>query len=129
MVIFRTSPDPIDNVVKHNKHALNSRPSLTPGETILISQTVSKTNDGKPPIRYAMEYVNMYRDEKGESKSIWGKQWTYILQGKNCRPLKKPFNISHYQVSSENYGPGGPVKYVADIDKKKLQQEGLLERI
>ena len=129
MIIFRTSPDTIDKVVSHCKHALNTRPNITPGETILISQTVSKTKDGKPPIRYKMEFVRIYNDTDGESRRIWGKKWRYLIEGKNCRPLKKPFNISQYQVSDENYGPGGPVKYVADVDAKILKENGLLETI
>lgn len=129
MVIFRTSKETIDKVVSHCKHALNGKPDLTPGEDILISQTVSTTRDGRPPIRYIMQFVRIYRDTDGESKRIWGKKWNYIIEGENCITLKKPFNISNHQVSDKNYGPGGPVTYVADVDVKTLKKKGLLETI
>jgi hypothetical protein len=62
MIIFRTSSNTIRDVVRLSKHALASQPRLTPGELILISQTVQRNGDGKPRIRYVMEFVRIYPD-------------------------------------------------------------------
>jgi hypothetical protein len=127
MIIFRTSPETIREVVRLSKHALASQPRLKPGELILISQTVADSRDGKPPIRYVMEFVRIYPDSKGESKKIWGKQWPYIVEGKNCYPLKYPFSMRQYQISNKNYAQGGPYVYVAPADEQVLRQRNLLE--
>lgn len=127
MVIFRTSPETISEVVRLSKHALDRRPSLRRGEFILISQTVANSKDGKPPIRYAIESVRIYPDSKDESTKIWGKKWHYIVEGQNCRALKHPFNIQHYQISDQNYAQGGPFVYVTSTDAELLKTKGLLE--
>jgi len=129
MVIFRTSPETISEVVRLSKHALDRRPRLRRGELILISQTVAKSRDGKPPIRYLMEFVRIYPDSKEESTKIWGKQWRYIVEGEKCRPLKHPFNIQHYQTSNQNYAQGGPFVYVDPVDEEVLKNRGLLDTL
>ncbi len=128
MIILRTSPETIQEVVRLSKHALDYKPRLTKGELILISQnTVFGIRDDTPPIRYVMEFDWVHLDTSGESMRIWGRQWEYIIEGKNCRSLKHPFDISNHQVTEKNYGPGGPLVYVAPDDERVLQQKGLLE--
>jgi hypothetical protein len=34
---------------------------------------------------------------------MWGRHWTYIINGKNVRPVE-PFDIDEIKVSSKNYG-------------------------
>ncbi len=127
MIIFRTSADTIHNVVKLSKHALASQPKLSEGELILISQTITDSTGSKPPIRYIMEFVRIYEDLLGESNEIWGRQWRYIIEGKNCRRLKRPFNIGVFQVSNQNYAQGGPYVYVLPEDEEIIREKGLLE--
>src|SRR4249919_2382517 len=108
MIILRTHPDYIAKVVELSMHALASAPKMSPGDLILIAQTVVQTNDGLPPIRYVMEFDKLRADRSGDtSKSIWGKTWPYLVYGKNCRALSRPFNMADIQVSSHNYGQGG----------------------
>lgn len=133
MIILRTNPEHISEVVRHSKHALNKKPSLTRGDTILISQISENTIFGykecKNPIQYVMEFERLYLDTSGKSKQIWGIQYKYIIEGSNCRPLKRPFDIRKYQVTNKEYGPGGPFVYVEQEDEKAIQQHGLLETV
>ena len=127
MIILRTHPDYISKVVEHSMHALSSGPKISPGDLILISQTVVGTTDGLPPIRYVMEFDKLRPDRTGKiSKDIWGKAWPYVIYGKNCRLLNRFFNMADIQVSSQNYGQGGPYVYVRPEDELVLHQLGLL---
>ena len=108
-------------------HALASGPRLSPGDLILISQTVTHTDDGLPPIRYVMEFEKLRADRTGEiSRGIWGRSWRYVVYGKNCRPLARPFNMADIQVSDHQYGQGGPYVYVAPQDEAVVHRLGLL---
>lgn len=127
MIIFRTHPDHIDDVVRYSRHALSTMPRVSQGDLILISQTVAQSKDGSPPIRYVMEFVGVHTDDVGESRRIWGRDWRYIVNGRNCRPLKQPFDIRKIQVSGKNYGQGGPYVYVAEEDEAIIRKLGLLE--
>ena len=127
MIILRTHPEHVPKVVALSMHALASSPTISPGDLILISFAVAKTTDGKPPIRYVMEFVKIRPDRTGEtSREIWGKKWPYILHGQNCRKLAQPFDIKDHQVSAHNYGQGGPFVYVDARDEAVLVQCGLL---
>lgn len=132
MIILRTNPENISEVVRHAKHALNKKPTLNQGELILISQISENTIFGyrecKNPIQYVMEFERIYLDTSGESIKIWGKPYKYIVEGRNCRPLR-PFDIRKYQVTKKEYGPGGPFVYVEPEDVRVLQQHGLLETV
>jgi hypothetical protein len=125
MTIFRTSRKTIQTVVQHSKHALKGCPELTQGDLILVSELVTECFDDMP-IKYVMEYVRCYKDDTGESETLWGKQWKYMIEGKNCRPLRSPFNINRLQVSDKNYGQGGPWVHVDPADEKVLRERGLL---
>jgi hypothetical protein len=108
-------------------HALASSPTLSKGDLILISLAIAKTSDGLPPIRYAMIFDRIRPDNTGEtSRAIWGKKWRYVLYGRDCRPLCRPFDIRDHQVSDSNYGQGGPFVYVHPADEAALSQLGLL---
>lgn len=129
IVILRTSKETIGEVVRQSKYALCGaldEGKLRPGDTILIAQTVA-TSGGQAPIRYRMEYVRCYADRTGESKRIWGKQWPFMVEGANARPLKKPFDIRRLQVTTKNYAQGGTVVYVEPEDVEVLEKEGYLD--
>jgi len=127
MIIVKTSGDTIGNVVRHAKHALTCQPRLRRGDIILISQTKDSLPPYTKPIQYIMEYERCYYDREKESQKIWGKFWPYIIEGRNCRQLKKSFEISDVQVTAKDYGRGGPIVYVEDADIRVLKEMGLLE--
>ena len=108
-------------------HALARSPTISPGDFILISQTVAHSAKGEPPIQYVMEFVKIRADRTGDtSRQIWGKAWKYIVYGQNCRKLKHPFDIRDLQVSDQNYGQGGPFVYVDPDDEYVINERGLL---
>lgn len=127
MIIVRTHPDHVAAIRKESKYALASRPSLAPGDLILISEKNISVKRARPKIRYVMEFVSFERDHVGETERIWGKRWPYLVIGRNCRELKQPFDMKKVQVSGLEYGRGGPYLYVADQDEESLKQRGLLE--
>ena len=61
-----------------------------------------------------MYYDGYYEDQDGESKRLWGKQWRYIIKGKNVRPIE-PFNMEDVAKSYRFYG--GYYLYVAPEDE------------
>jgi hypothetical protein len=128
MIIVRTSGETIGKVVQHAKHALNGRPRLSPGEFILIAQTKNSLPHRVKPIQYCMEFESCIYDRDRESQKIWGKFWPYLILGKNCRPLKNPFDICEViKNSCKDYGRGGPIVYVDQADEKYLIQNGYLD--
>lgn len=128
MLIIRTSGKTIENVVRHAKHALKKQPQrLSRGDIILISQTKDSLPPYIKPIQYLMEFERCYDDQEKESRQIWGKSWPYIIEGRNCRQLKKSFEISEVQVTAKDYGRGGPIVYVEEADIRALKEKGLLD--
>jgi len=128
MIIFRTHPEHISKIVCASKHALASWPrNISQGDLILISQTIAQTNDGFPPIRYVMEFVEIKPDSGDESGELFGKHWPYIVHGRNCHALKHPFDIRKVKVSKTNYSQGGSYVYVAQEDEAKIRKLCLLE--
>ncbi len=125
MYIFRTHSQNIAQVVQGMKHALDRRLNLLIGDRVLISQTMSN-GDSHPPIRYVMTYFRTLPDLHDETISIWGKKWPYIMEFDSCRKLIKPFDIREVQVTSHNYGPGGPVVRVHPADEYAIDRLGLL---
>jgi hypothetical protein len=127
IVILRTSPETIANVVAHAKYALRGElKELKPGDIMLIAQKAATVPDGKP-IRYLMTFVRCYRDKNKESDRIWGRHWNYIIEGSGCYSLKTPFDIRQIQVTKKNYAQGGTVVYVDSEDAVVLEAGGYLE--
>lgn len=114
-------------MVKLCKHALDSQPHITVGDIILLAETKDNLVSGEKPIRYLMEFHRIYADSKGESERIWGKHWRYIIEGRGCRTLKRPFDICEIQLTETNYAQGGPYVYVARKDEDMLNREGYLD--
>jgi len=127
MLLLKTSKDTIAKVVETAKHALAACPDYMPGELVLIAQTKDDLNPGEPPIKYRMEIVRIYEDLDNESDQIWGKHWRYIVEGRNCLPLKNPFDISDIQITDKNYVHGGTYFHVERADAEVLMKEGWLD--
>lgn len=127
VILLRTSPETIGNVVIHAKYALKGElRRFRPGDIALIAQKAATVPDGKP-IRYMMRFVRSYRDSKNESDAIWGRHWAYIIECRDCRPLLRPFNIRQIQVTDKNYAQGGTVVYVTPEDADVIHSRGYLD--
>jgi hypothetical protein len=126
MIIFRTHPDHLAEVVRLSQYALATMPRIDPGDQILIAQTVTKTYQG-PRIRYVMYFTSISPDLSGETMKIWGKRWKYIVIGKGCRELARPFSIQAIQTSDRNYGQGGPYVHVLPADEQIIREQGYLD--
>jgi 5-methylcytosine-specific restriction protein A len=124
--IFRTGKDTLSKVVNEAKYALPGKPKMRRGDTILLALKAGDIRDGKPPIRYQMDFVRAYPDRDGESERIWGRHWDWMIEGANCRPLDRPFNIRKFQVTDKNYARGGTVVYVEPDDEQEILKRGLI---
>ena len=129
MILLKTSGKTIGKVVEEEKHALTRCPSVVRGELILISQTEDSLRSRELPVQYAMTFVRCYADTSGESLRLWGKRWPYIIQGENCRRLKRPFRMSDVAVSGKNYGRGFTIFNVDPEDEDYLAKHGYLETV
>lgn len=126
VAILKTDASTLANVLKYRKHACDKLPKLASGDLILLAQTLSTLKPGQPPIRYSMEFVASYEDESGESSRIWGKQWKYILVGKNLRELENPFDIEAVKVTDAHYRDAQWLVYVRPEDASVLADQGYL---
>lgn len=104
MLLLKTSEETLPGVLGNAKHASFTRPNAEPGDLILIAQTKSTLNPGQKSIRHVMTFVTCYEDIGNESDRIWGKHWTYIIEGRDVRTVK-PFNLKDIQISDHNYDP------------------------
>lgn len=120
-LLLKTSEEHVHGVRRNAKHATDAVPrELKPGDLILIQVTYSSTANRTSRVRYKMTYVGCYRDTRGESKTIWGKQWDYIIEGRDLCQLFHPFDIDTVNKSGKNYGRG-VIKY-AYVDSRDLAE-------
>ncbi len=102
MIIIKTDKTTISKVVEIGKHATQKKIQCNPGDLILIQQNVNSLNKGEKSIRWVMNFADQYEDKNGESQKLWGKQWKYVITGKNIRKVP-PFDIWDIQVTDKNY--------------------------
>lgn len=103
MVILKCTAGSLKGILESHKYASSSQRLLSPGEIILIQQTVkSLTRKTEKTIRWIMNYVEIYEDFNNESDTIWRKHWKYIIRGENLRYVDG-FNIKDLQVTNHNY--------------------------
>lgn len=105
---------------------MNMKLRLNPGDVILFAQSRGTLEPGQPPIRYRMSFVRFSESAEEESQKLWGKSWRYMVEGDECRALRKPFDIRHVQVSKKIYDQLGPV-YLDPEDHSILEAGGYLE--
>ena len=127
MLLLKTSKDTLPKVVETAKHALAARPDYVPGELALIAQTKEDLRVGEPSIKYRIEIVRIYEDKDNESDRIWGRHWKYIVEGRNCLPLKNPFDIADIQITDKNYVTGGTYFHIERADAEALMKGGWLD--
>lgn len=104
MLLLKTSAETLPGVLGNAKHASFTRPNAEPGDLILIAQTKGTLKPGQKSIRHVMTFVACYEDIDNESDHIWGKRWTYIIEGRDVQAIK-PFNLEDIQISDHKYGP------------------------
>lgn len=105
---------------------MNMKLRLDPGDVILFAQSRGTLEPAQPPIRYRMTFVRFSDSAEEESQRLWGKRWRYMLEGENCRPLRRPFDIRHLQASRKMYDQLGPV-YLDPEDESVLESGGYME--
>jgi hypothetical protein len=76
-----------------------------------------------------MEFVRAYEDLTQESDRIWGQHWNFIIEGRDLKNLRHPFDIRSIQVTDEvSYGKGAiKYVYVRPRDAAVIRAKGLLE--
>ena len=99
---------------------------MAQGGTALIQVTSSTSPTAAPLVKYVMTYVRCYLDESGESTKIWGKEWRFIIEGRNIYQVKG-FDIRRVQVTKANYGQGAiRFAYIRDEDAAAIREGGFL---
>ena len=123
--IFKTSARTLPGVLAHAKHALLGKPTcLSPGDTILIAQTLADLPSGQKQIRHKMKFVKARKDTSGETDMIWGVRWPWIIDCADIEELSRPFNIRELQVTGANYAQGGTVVYLDPLDEEEISKSG-----
>jgi hypothetical protein len=128
MLLLKTDDLHFDGVRRHRKHATDGIPqALSAGDTLLIQVTYSSMAVPTSRVKAAMTFVRCYEDGTGECKSIWGRNWRYIIEGKDWCTLRKPFDVDDVKVSSKNYGQGViRFAYIDPADEAEIRRRGLL---
>lgn len=128
-ILLKTSEEHVQGVRRHALHATDAPPrNLRTGDLILIQVTYNSAANRTSRVRYKMTFVDCYRDTTGESKSIWGKRWEYIIEGKDLCSLRHPFDIEAVNVSGKNYGRGViKYAYLTPQELAEIERRGWLE--
>ena len=127
-VLLKTQQRQYHNVLRYQKHATDERPLLLSSGDVILIHCEGSGRTVPPRVTHTMECVRVYRDTTGESRKIWGRSWTHIIEGANLRGLAKPIPISRFgKASGKNYGRGAQkFVYVDDADVADLSSAGLL---
>jgi hypothetical protein len=127
MLILKTNGDHLLSCVRERKHALHAKPELSKDEIILLCETADTLKPGQRPIRYAMRFSGIREDTAGESRTLWGRQWRYIIDAAAAWELHEPFSMQDIQVTERSYAQGGPVVHVHPDDERVIRSRGLLQ--
>jgi hypothetical protein len=123
VVVLRTAPENIPKVIEHKIHALNGRlVRAKPGDLLLIAE---RQRVGPAIAKYGMLLQEVRPDVSQKSKEIWGKQWKYIIEGRDLVALAMPFS-PHEIAPLSGYGAGGPFVYISPDDAEEFRRRGLL---
>ncbi len=124
IILLRTHPENLKRVVEVQKHALKGQLTRAqPGDLLLLAEM---RTSGPALATHAMWFRNQRLAKPGETEMLWGKSWRYVIEGEDCRTLDNPFSPQEAKVSSENYGRGGGVVYLAVEDADEFCRRGLL---
>jgi 5-methylcytosine-specific restriction protein A len=128
IVMFGTHADMLPGVLEHSMHALDFQPNMTQGDIILIARTMPLPR-GQLQIQHRMAYLRSRVDRDGDTDRIWGRHWTYIIEGNDLRRLRNPFNVANVQGLIGNYAQGDPIVYLPPRDQEVLRRGGYLDQI
>jgi len=128
LIIVKTTSEHSTGVRRNRKYATDDSPiDLKSGDDVLVQVTVLTNLPGTHTIRYRMKFVRFYLDAQEESKKIWGERWRYIIECSDLCILRRPFDITHVQVSSKDYGAAVRYVYVDLVDQDVLRKQGYLD--
>src|SRR5438128_2779985 len=82
---------------------------------------------GRNPSATRWSLCGPIRDANGESQRIWGKQWEYIIEGRNLIELRSPFDLDEVKASAFNYKGAQWLAYVRTEDVDAINRRRLLE--
>lgn len=128
ILLLKTDDRHVEGVRKHAKHASDGIPHrISKGDLLLIQVTYLSRRTPVATIRYSMEFVRCYEDLDNESDAIWKRHWRYIIEGKDLKMLRRPFDIRRYQQSSKDYSSAERYAYVEPEDEAELRRREILE--
>lgn len=123
LTVLRTEEAHFAAVVREQKHALDVRLDIQPGDILLLSKK------GSGLVSYGMRFVRQRCDVNGETLAIWGRSWKFIVEGDGCCKLVRAFDPRTARITGadcKEYGRGGPFYYVLDEDAEAFNRKGLL---
>lgn len=123
LIVMKTRPEHLEGVVSEHKHALQKRMTRArKGDLLLLAE---RQKAGPALARYGMCFENLRLAEKGETERIWGKVWTYVVDGRGCDEFEQPFFPD--MASDKNLGQGAiAFAYVERVDAEDWRRKGLL---
>ena len=131
LIILKTSPETIKQVVAEKKHALKGRlRRAKPNDLILIAE-IQPPGHGPAIARYGMWFTEQRAAFPGEVAGIWKEEnthrWNIIVKGRECQELSTQFSPEAEKITKKNYSDGGTLVYVCPDDANLWRQKGLLE--
>ena len=131
MLLLKTHQDHMAGVRKNRKHATDAEPRYVKhGDFLLVQVTSGPPGNEVHRVRYAMRFDSCYEDKRGESQTIWGHQWRFIISGYDFRLLRRPFDIEDVKVTNTNYGQGAiRFVYVHPKDEEAIVAGGYLDGV
>lgn len=130
MILLKTKLEMLPQVLSNCMHAADKRPSVKKDEIILIYLTKKRgERSDKKRIQYAMIFDHLELDDKAQSKAIWGKQWKYLIVGKEIIELEVPFNFEDLGVTHRKYLNAQWTATINEDDEKNILKRNLLDGV
>ncbi len=128
MLLLKTREEHMAAVRRSRQHATDAEPrEVRVGDFLLIQVTSGPPGNETHRVKYAMRFMACTPDRTGESKSIFGHQWQFLISGSEFRIIRRPFDIEAIQVSDKNYGQGViRFAYVDPLDEAEILRRDLL---
>jgi hypothetical protein len=96
--IFKTSGATYETVVRNQKHAFVGEPkNWYPGEWVLVSKNRKDCGYGEKQIQFIMMIDHIRHLRPGEAGNLWPgneNRWQYLVECKNGKHLRQPFDLA-----------------------------------
>ena len=127
MLLFKTSGETFDSVIRNQKHAFVGEPrSWSPGELVLVSKNKKSLAPREKQIQYSMRLMNVRRLIPGEAGTFWpGNEgrWNYLMECADTIELREPFNLDEVLGNeSEIYRPVVTFKRILPQHESKIER-------